>query len=113
MKILTEDAVLLCDHRLGRVAITPSQKLVKVAGRRALVSPDPAGKAIGGCPNMGPTIKPCTNTLAVTAGYSAFVRIDGLPVCLDTVRGLTDGTPPGTVNYSVQIPGQTFVNATG
>ena len=48
-------------------------------------------------------------TLQVTEGYSDFIHIEGRAVCLDTVTGLTDGTPPGTVRYVVQHPGQTFV----
>jgi hypothetical protein len=45
----------------------------------------------------------------VKEGYSAFVTIDGKPVCLDSLQGLTDGTPPGTVKYKVNAPGQTLV----
>jgi hypothetical protein len=43
-------------------------------------------------------------------GYSSFVRINGRAVCLDTVTGFTDGTPPGVVKYIVRHPGQKFVN---
>ena len=32
-----------------------------------------------------------------------------LEQCLDSVRGLTDGTPPGTVHYQVRSPGQDWV----
>ena len=37
------------------------------------------------------------------------VFIDGRPVCLDTVTGMTDGTPPGVVKYIVVDPAQDFV----
>jgi hypothetical protein len=37
------------------------------------------------------------------------LRIAGRRVCLETVTGLTDGTPPGTVKYLVRDPGQGFV----
>jgi uncharacterized Zn-binding protein involved in type VI secretion len=109
MKILTETAVMCCDHQAGLVAIAASQSLVRINGLRVLVKGDPVGKGIAGCPNMGPTIKPCTTTTSVTAGYSSFVKIDGRTVCLDTIEGLTDGTPPGTVKYSVRAPGQKLV----
>lgn len=109
MKLLTEDAVLVCDHQVGIVQNRPTQGWVTVEGRRLLVRPDPEGRTIVGCPNVGPTIKPCTTTLPVKEGYSDFVRIDGRPVCLDTVTGLTDGTPPGVVDYQVRTPGQTLV----
>lgn len=109
MKWLTEDAKLVCKHQLGVVQNLPSQVLVTVGGRRVLVEPDPVGRPIGGCPNYGPTIKPCTSTLPVQAGYSSWIRIQGRAVCLDTVTGLTDGTPPGMVKYVVVAPGQALV----
>ena len=109
MYILTEDAVLICDHELGKVNIAATQTLVTINQRRILVERNPQGRSITGCPNVGPTIKPCTTTLAVKRGYSDFVRINGKRVCLDTVKGLTDGTPPGSVNYKVRSPGQRLV----
>jgi hypothetical protein len=108
---LTEDAVLTCDHDLGRVSISAGQNLVTVNGRSALVATDPERRPIAGCPNIGATIKPCTLTLAVQQGYSEFVTIGGRRVCLDSVTGLTDGTPPGVVPYRVRRPGQDLVRA--
>jgi hypothetical protein len=109
MNILTEDAVLTCDHQLGKVGIRATQGWVTIEGRRVLVHDDPEGRPIAGCPNVGAAIKPCQSTLPVEEGYSSWVRIDGKRVCLDTVVGLTDGTPPGTVHYRVRDPGQRFV----
>lgn len=109
MKLLTEAAVLVCDHETGIVAIIPSQNLLTIDGRAVLVDNDPEGRPIAGCPNTGAMIKPCTSTLKVKQGYSEFVRIDGKAVCLDTVTGLTDGTPPGVVDYKVRHPGQDWV----
>lgn len=109
MYVLTEDAVLICDHELGRVKVAITQDWVTIHQRRVLVEHNPAGRPISGCPNVGPTIKPCTTTLAVKQGYSDFVRIDGKPLCLDTVKGLTDGTPPGSVYYKVRKPGQRWI----
>lgn len=106
---LNETALLTCEHLLGVVNFAVSQSLVRIGGRRVLVRPDPEARSIGGCPNIGPTIKPCTNTLTVLAGTSSFVRISGAPVCLDTVRGKTDGTPPGVIAFVVRTPGQDFV----
>lgn len=106
---LTEDAVLVCAHELGMVGIIATQDLVTVERRRVLVKADPEQRPITGCPNTGPTIKPCTSTLAVKTGYSDWIHIQGRPVCLDTVTGLTDGTPPGTVKYRVRRPGQDWI----
>ncbi len=109
MLLLTEDAKLRCTHINGRVTAVTSQEWVTVEGRKVLVEPDVEGRAIGGCPNVGPTIKSCTLTLKVGKGYSEFVRIDGQRICLDSIRGLTDGTPPGLVEYEVEDAGQIWV----
>lgn len=107
---LTEDARLVCKHELGIVDIARSQEWVTVEGRAVLVDDDPESRSIAGCPNIGATIKPCTNTLRVRQGYSDWLRIGDRRVCLDTVLGLTDGTPPGTVDYKVRHAGQDLVS---
>ena len=111
MEFLTEDATVVCAHEQGVVTNNPSQALVTIAGRRVLVDADPEGRSIRGCPNIGATIKPCLTTLKVKEGYSTFVRIAGHRVCLVTVTGLTDGTPPGIVIYKVRSAGQDLVRA--
>jgi hypothetical protein len=109
MLLLTEDALLVCKHELGKVAIVPTQELVTIGGRLVLVEPNPESRPIAGCPNIGATIKPCLQTLKVRTGYSDWMRIEGKPICLDTVVGFTDGTPPGLVEYKVNFAGQEFV----
>ncbi|WP_347329659.1 hypothetical protein [Marinimicrobium locisalis] len=109
MKVLTEEADLRCAHELGKVAVIATQSWVRSERGRLLVRNDPEGRPIAGCPNYGPTIKPCTSTLAVQRGYSTLVRIDGRPVCLESLEGLTDGTPPGSVKYRVRHTGQQLV----
>jgi len=110
MRLLNEDALLQCTHA-GNVENKPGQSFVFITKRLVLVDNDPEGRKIGGCPNTGPGIKPCLTTLAVKEGYSVFVRITQQRVCLDSVSGLTDGTPPGVVKYNVRQPGQPFVSA--
>jgi hypothetical protein len=112
MKLITVDAIITCKHISGKVKLDDSnniQDFVTIRGRPVLVENDPELKQIMGCANMGPTIKPCTNTLKVTQGYSDLIRIQGRRACLMAVKGLTDGTPPGTVQYEVRSPGQDFV----
>ena len=110
MQLVTVRAVVRCGHN-GRVQNVASQHWVTVGGDDVLVDDDPQGRAIAGCPNIGPTMKPCTTTLAVQSGYSTWIRVDGDRVALSSVDGLTDGTVPGTVHYTVRDPGQTFVGA--
>lgn len=106
MKLLTDKAQLVCAHEIGRVGLEPSQDLVYVEGQAVLVDDDPEGRPIRFCPSYGVGIKPCQRTLKVRAGYSDLLRVGGRRVALDTVRGLTDGTPPGVVEYLVRQPGQ-------
>ncbi len=110
MKWLTQDAVLVCQHQTGRVNLGQAQDLVTVNGRTVLVENDPEFRPITGCSNIGATIKPCTLTLKAMAGYSAFIRINGRRVALDTITGLTEGTPPSTIKYQVRSPGQELVD---
>src|SRR5215475_6016546 len=104
MLFLTEDSVLICDHIRGIVQNITTQDWVTIESRRIQIEINPEGRPIKGCPNMGPGIRPCVTTLRVQKGYSEWIRIDGKRVCLDTVTGLTDGTPPGLVDYRVRDP---------
>lgn len=114
MKILTQDATLVCRHESGKVSLPITmQRYVTVQGVPVLVRGDLVPRPIGGCANMGPTIKPCALTVNVTRGYSDFVRIDGRPICLESLVGITDGTPPAGVEYHVRTPGQSLVESEG
>ena len=106
------NAVLLCADK-GKVGNKPSQDFVRIDKSLVLIENDPEGRPIGGCTNYAPMmgIKPCTTTLKVKSGYSDFIKIAHMPVCLSTVEGLTDGTPAGAAKYSVSTPGQSLVVA--
>lgn len=114
MRWLIEDATLICDHG-GRIKVEVGQHWVRIGRRRVMVATDPQGRDIDVCPNVNPVIglRPCLKTLAVKQGYSNFVRIGGRAVCLDSIRGLTDGSPPGVVDYKVVDPAQSLVRAGG
>lgn len=113
MKILTQDVKMVCEHK-GTVSINPGQNYVSVNGRLILIDDDPEKRIISGCSNGDPLgisgTKSCTRTLKVKQGYSTWIRIDGKGVCLDSLTGITDGTPPGLVKYLIEDPGQGFVS---
>ena len=106
---LTDAADVRCAHKVGRSPQKASQSWVSVNGRPVLVAPDPVGRPVQGCPNIGVSIKPCTSTLAIKAGQSTFVRVDGHPVIRADLTGYTDGTPPGQVTYDVLDAAQVLV----
>jgi hypothetical protein len=110
---ITEDATLKCDHAgSGKVtSFAPFQGWVTIRNRRVLVQPDPEGRPMSGCIMQPPEFLPCSSTLVVTAGYSTWIRIDGHPVCLSTVVGLTLANPQ--TNYRVYDPAQQLVEASG
>lgn len=101
-RLLTEDSLLYCAHG-GRVVLAASQDLVRIAGRRALVEPDLLARPICACPNATPSTPPCGQTVAVdqAPSHSAFVRIDGRPVCKDSAIGRTDWSKLGVVPFNV------------
>jgi hypothetical protein len=112
MDLITASSVVVCDHG-ARVNSLASQHWVEIGGAAALVDNDPETRAVTGCPNIGPTVKPCTTTLKVACGYSGWIRIGSRAVVLDNLDGLTDGTVPGTVHYRVRDSRQHFVRADG
>jgi hypothetical protein len=111
MKFLTDKSDVECQHK-APVQLVASQQFVTISKRPVQVENDPEGRDINGCQNNLPLqgINPCRQTLKVQAGYSTFIRIGGHAVCLDTVTGLTNGTPPGNWHYSVVSPEQDFVS---
>jgi hypothetical protein len=100
----------MCAHD-GRAHPVASQHWVRIGGAPALVADDPESRAVTGCPNVSATMKPCTKTLRVAAGYCPWIRISGASVVLGDLDGLTDGTVPGTVHYRVRDTRQHLVRA--
>jgi hypothetical protein len=112
VELIPVTATVRCGHD-GLVQNVAGQRWVSVSGAPLLVDADPEGRTIGACPNYGPTMKPCARTLRVIAGYSSWLRIGGQRIVLSTLDGLTDGTVPGTVHYTVRDPAQRFVRSDG
>jgi hypothetical protein len=110
MKIVTEGNVIRCPHPPGAGTIVSTQDFVRIGGRKIVVRPNPVRTVIAGCPNVAIPNIPCTATMtAEPESYSAFLSIGAAPVCLDRVRGVTSGSPPGMPKYGVVQAGQEFV----
>jgi hypothetical protein len=110
MEWITLRATVTCGHQ-GVVVNRAGQAWVRIDGAPVLVDDDPQSRKIAACPNYGPTIKPCTTTLRVITGYSLWLTVGGRRVVMSNLDGLTDGTVPGTVHYTVRHPGQSYVGA--
>ena len=61
MRLIVAEAILRCGHD-ALVGNQPSQTWVRVTGIPVLVEPDPQGRPIGGCPNVGVNLKPVSYT---------------------------------------------------
>jgi len=109
-KIITQAAVLQCDHLTGIVGIAASQRLVTIMNVPILVKGDLISRPIAGCPiPASGGSKPCLTTINETKGHSSLLFIRGKAVCLEALKGLTDGVPPGSINYTVNSAGQNLV----
>lgn len=109
MKIITDRTDLRCDHGGSLTGVFSTAPFVKINGASVLVDGDLLLKPVAGCPNIGATIKPCNLTLTMSNGKSSFIKINGRSVLLENATGITDGTPPGVVQYSVFLTHQSFV----
>jgi hypothetical protein len=108
--VVTTNARIVCAHG-GQVTLMPRQTTVTIQGAPVLRETDIMGAPIVGCAQP-PTVssKPCTTVVSVLPGGSApTVSAGGMPVHLDTLSGMTDGVPPGTV--MVVSAGQASVQA--
>ena len=90
--VVTAASTLLCPHGAPLV-ITPSQELLAVDGQSVLVSADLRAAAILACQNIGAGLTPCTKVQSVDGGLAAHLKVGDDQVVLETVVGLTDGTP--------------------
>lgn len=95
----------MCMHG-GKVQIIPRQTKVMIGGAPAIRETDLMGAPIVGCPvPPTPATKPCTMVASTMPGGSTMKSTAvGMPIHTQTVQGLTDGVPPGSL--IVTSPGQ-------
>jgi hypothetical protein len=108
--VVTTNARIVCAHG-GQVTLLPRQQTVTIQGGAILRETDLMGAPIAECAQP-PTVssKLCLVVVSVMPGGSApTVSVAGMPAHLDSLTGMTDGVPPGTV--SVISAGQTTVQA--
>jgi hypothetical protein len=109
--LVTSNARIVCAHA-GQVQLIPKQTTVQIQGGMVMRETDLIGAPIVGCAQAPSTnTKPCTTVVSVIPGSGSNPRVlaQGMPVHLDTLTGITDGVPPGTIQ--VLSAGQTVVQA--
>ncbi len=117
LRWLTNECRIGCPHPPGTARPKAQQDWVTIDEVPMLIGDDPVDRTIVGCPMYGVGITPCSTTLrlfpagSVGQGQSVFLTVDGIPACLETVEGFTDGTPQGTYHYELKMSeaGQDFV----
>lgn len=79
----------------GTVATISSAKL-KVNGMFVILKESIVNMTVAGCSNPAtPATNPCITVTSVTAGEATKLKVGGKAVILDTLHGVTNGTPPG------------------
>jgi len=108
--VLTSNAVLICPHG-GKVVIVPKQIKVGIDGGFVICEPDLIGAPIVNCKiPVTPLTSPCLLVVSTLPGSSSpTVLVGGRQVYVQTLVGITNGRPPGTV--TVVSPGQVKVQA--
>lgn len=109
--LITTNATIMCAHG-GRVQLVPKQTTVQAGGAPIVRETDLMGAPILGCAQPpSPGTKPCTTVVSTIpmSGTAATVLVAGMPAHTQTVTGVTDGVPPGTIQ--VVDPGQQKVQA--
>lgn len=109
--VITTSATIMCAHG-GRVQLMPKQQTVLAGGAPILRETDLIGAPVVGCAQP-PTVssKPCTTVVSTIpmSGTASTLLVGGMPAHTQTVTGMTDGVPPGTIQ--VVDPGQQQVQA--
>ncbi|MTD44534.1 hypothetical protein GKE82_09580 [Conexibacter sp. W3-3-2] len=111
--VLTASAKIMCPHG-GQVTLIPKQMKVLANGSPVLCLGDVAGSPIVGC-TLPPTPATVPCTVVATeipvpkVGMNPQVMVNGKPVLLQGLQGLTNSVPPGP--FIVAFPGQTKVMA--
>jgi hypothetical protein len=108
--IVTSNAQIMCAHG-GQVKVMPRQTVAQISGGMILCEGDLMGAPILGCPvPPSPGSKPCTTVVSTLPGSTSLkVNVQGRPVHVASLSGLTDGVPPAPI--MVANPGQVKVQA--
>ena len=96
-KALTTGSDVQCGHK-GAVQVSSSAKLT-IGGNAVLLTSGVMGSSVANCGTpISSTTAPCSTVLSVLpTSLAQKLTVGGLPVVLDTLSGLTDGKPPGSL----------------
>ena len=94
---ITEQSTVECIHK-GTVKKVAGQSKLKVSGALVLVDGDLSGAGITLCQNVPPPAGrvACSTATPTPGGVSSRLKVNGKGVLLDTLKGLTNSSAPGT-----------------
>ncbi len=109
LPVLTSAARIMCAHG-GQVTLIPKQVKVVAGGAPVMCVGDIVGSPIVGCAQpTTPSTVTCTAVVSEIpipgSGMSPKVLVNGKPVMLGAINGVTNGVPPSAL--IVAFPGQT------
>lgn len=95
LKYLSHASILKCSHGGTVQFVPPPSRSYYIKQRPILTEPDLLKAFIIGCPQVGPGLKPCTKVVRVMIGKAVDIRTDSEVPLLESLKALTDGSPPG------------------
>ena len=101
--VLTITSIINCPHLPGKLAFTGVNHKLKVLGSPVLVKTDIMSATVQDCTNPTATPPPpqkCLVVASVSVGESSKLKVGSVPVMLDTLAGLTNGAPTGTLTVA-------------
>jgi hypothetical protein len=79
--------------------MTPTgQSKLRIMGNLVLTSAGATTWPIAGCTQTGGPPTPCTLLSEITTGESIKLKVNGAPVLMDNLTGVTNGAPVGSVS---------------
>ncbi len=107
--VITEASSVQCLHA-GAVALTGAATGVLTVNGKTVLAGSLSGASIGGCGQTGPNTSQCETASSQNPGGTAQVlKVETVPVLLESARGLTSGFPGNA--WSVADPNQTLLKA--
>jgi hypothetical protein len=109
--VMTTGGEVKCGHGPGKVTLGSGASKLQVNDKAVLLKNDVDAKKVSGCTTVTDTSKSLQQCgeASVATGTASKLTVGGAAVLLESLKGKTDGKPPGVLSASA---GQSKLDAT-